>query len=197
MTQYDMRLALMESAVLIVARDGLEKATTKSIADKAGLSEAYVFLFYNSKEDLLNKTFLHQDAALIAEIMKYYPVMHMKDIDTKTKWYLLWVRCWRYLLKSPDSCLFYVRYYYSYYFKNYAYEEHMANCRVLIDKLKSHFTHDTDAEMMLGNVFENMLIFAMKAATGETINNDETSEANFKLIFNAIQPHLYEINLEN
>ena len=41
--QQKMKQIFMESAVHVVARDGLEKATTKAIAAQAGLNEAYIY----------------------------------------------------------------------------------------------------------------------------------------------------------
>lgn len=38
-----MKQIFMESAVHVVARDGLENATTKAIAAQAGLNEAYIY----------------------------------------------------------------------------------------------------------------------------------------------------------
>lgn len=35
--------AFIEGTVRVVARDGLDKTTTKAIATEAGLSEAYIF----------------------------------------------------------------------------------------------------------------------------------------------------------
>lgn len=40
MDQQSMKQAFIESTVHVVARDGLEKATTKAIAAEAGLNEA-------------------------------------------------------------------------------------------------------------------------------------------------------------
>ena len=58
MTQDEMRLALLDSTVRIIAKDGLDKATTRSIAQAAQLNEAYIYRFFNDKEDLFKKRLL-------------------------------------------------------------------------------------------------------------------------------------------
>lgn len=40
----EMRQVFIDSAVRVVARDGLEKTTTKAIASEAKLNEAYIFI---------------------------------------------------------------------------------------------------------------------------------------------------------
>lgn len=49
--------AFIEGTVRVVARDGLDKTTTKAIATEAGLSEAYIYRCFESKEALLCAAF--------------------------------------------------------------------------------------------------------------------------------------------
>lgn len=51
------RQAFIEGTVRVVARDGLDKTTTKAIATEAGLSEAYIYRCFESKEALLCAAF--------------------------------------------------------------------------------------------------------------------------------------------
>lgn len=41
----EMRQVFIDSAVRVVARDGLEKTTTKAIASEAKLNEAYIYIY--------------------------------------------------------------------------------------------------------------------------------------------------------
>lgn len=41
----EMRQVFIDSAVRVVARDGMEKTTTKAIASEAKLNEAYISVF--------------------------------------------------------------------------------------------------------------------------------------------------------
>lgn len=49
--------ALMDGAVRSVALYGLENASTKTISACCGLNEAYIYRYFESKEDLQAKTF--------------------------------------------------------------------------------------------------------------------------------------------
>ena len=54
MEQESMKQAFMECAVRVVARDGMEKATTKAIAAEAKLNEAYIYKCFSNKDELLS-----------------------------------------------------------------------------------------------------------------------------------------------
>lgn len=56
MTQADRKLALLGSTIRVIARDGLDKTTTKAIATEANLNEAYIYQLFDGKEDLLKKS---------------------------------------------------------------------------------------------------------------------------------------------
>lgn len=56
-----MKQIFMESAVHVVARDGLEKTTTKAIAAQAGLNEAYIYKCFCGKDQLLSAAFHQED----------------------------------------------------------------------------------------------------------------------------------------
>ena len=75
MEQQNMRQAFMESTVRVVARDGVEKATTKSIAAEAKLNEAYIYKCFSGKDELLGETFLMEDERFSAFLKKTLPVI--------------------------------------------------------------------------------------------------------------------------
>lgn len=45
----EMRQVFIDSAVRVVARDGMEKTTTKAIASEAKLNEAYIYKCFPAK----------------------------------------------------------------------------------------------------------------------------------------------------
>lgn len=53
----EVRKALLNSTVRIVAQYGLERTTTKLIAADAQINEAYIYRCYDSKDSLLQATF--------------------------------------------------------------------------------------------------------------------------------------------
>lgn len=54
----DTKRMIMKSAVAVFARKGYASATTREIADSAGVSEAALFKYYKSKKGLLHETVL-------------------------------------------------------------------------------------------------------------------------------------------
>ena len=49
MTQEEMKLALLGSTIRVIARNGLDKTTTRAIATEANLNEAYIYRLFDCK----------------------------------------------------------------------------------------------------------------------------------------------------
>ena len=65
----EMRQVFIDSAVRVVARDGLEKTTTKAIASEAKLNEAYIYKCFSGKDDLLSAA-LHMEDVNFANLLQ-------------------------------------------------------------------------------------------------------------------------------
>ena len=182
MTHNKIRTALMDATVKIVARDGLEKLTTRSIANECGLHDTYIYRYFLDKEDLLQRTFLRQDHILNELILE-----NMKDVDVtglhfKEKLKLVWMPAWKLLINNKDECKFYVRYYYSPYFENAA-EEFKEDNRALMDVFKSFFDTNIDVDMLYHYNIDTLLHMAMRVATGEMDYRETLDEEIFELIY--------------
>lgn len=105
--------AFIEGTVRVVARDGLDKTTTKAIATEAGLSEAYIYRCFESKEALLCAAFHMEDVAFAYFLKQNLVGMHIQNAPWKDRAFQLWSASWRFILGRKDDCLFYLRYYYS------------------------------------------------------------------------------------
>lgn len=80
----EMRQVFIDSAVRVVARDGLEKTTTKAIASEAKLNEAYIYKCFSGKDDLLSAALHMEDVNFANLLQKTLPVMHMPDSRGKS-----------------------------------------------------------------------------------------------------------------
>lgn len=96
----------IESAVRVVARDGLDKATTKAIAADAGLNEANIYRCFESKEDLLCAAFHMEDVNFAYFLKQNLHVMHVQNTTWKDRALQLWSVRWRFILERRDDCLF-------------------------------------------------------------------------------------------
>lgn len=61
----EMRQVFIDSAVRVVAQDGLEKTTTKAIASEAKLNEAYIYKCFSSEDDLLSAALHMEDVNFV------------------------------------------------------------------------------------------------------------------------------------
>ena len=93
-----MRQTLIESAITIVAREGLDKTTTKRIAEEAGINEVYIYRCFKNKEDLLSEAFYTKDVNFINHIQSALSVIKQPGLLWKEKCFLLWKSRWYYIL---------------------------------------------------------------------------------------------------
>ena len=77
----EVREALLNSTVRIVAQYGLERTTTKLIAADAQINEAYIYRCYDSKDSLLQATFHMEDVCLAEHVRKSLPVMRIRGLN--------------------------------------------------------------------------------------------------------------------
>lgn len=190
MEQQNMRQAFMESTVRVVARDGVEKATTKSIAAEAKLNEAYIYKCFSGKDELLGETFLMEDERFSAFLKKTLPVMRTPGLLWRERAYILWKRSWEHILGVSDDCSFYIRYYYSASCRAHAYEMHLACYRPLIEKVSPVFLPETNMEMLIHQIFSTMLFFASRVLHGDLEDNETTTLWAFEQIYSFVVPHV-------
>lgn len=57
MKQDETRRMLIDGTIHVIARDGLDKATTKQIGLETSINEAYIYRCFAGKEDMFAKTF--------------------------------------------------------------------------------------------------------------------------------------------
>ena len=188
------RNQLMEGAIKAVSIYGLEGLTTRSIEQQCKLKDSYIYRYFEDKEDLLKKAFLREDRAFVETIESNFSVMYDNSIEFKERCHSLWKPCWQYLVSRPDVCRFYVRYYYSTYFKEQAVSEHLKICSNLIDKMREAFPDTVNVEMILHHILETMLSYGMKVAMGDMENSPKTSDSIFKIVYSLIDIYINDDN---
>ena len=62
----DKRQALVKATVTLVNNDGFHAATMSKIAKMANVSPATIYLFFESKQDLVNKVYIEVKASFTA-----------------------------------------------------------------------------------------------------------------------------------
>lgn len=178
--------AFIEGTVRVVARDGLDKTTTKAIATEAGLSEAYIYRCFESKEALLCAAFHMEDVAFACFLKQNLVGMHIQNAPWKDRAFQLWSASWRFILGRKDDCLFYLRYYYSANCRTYAYEEHLQCFQELFAAVEQTFKPEANVNMLLHQVFDTMLSFAARVLGGEMPDDDATTQWAFEQIYSCL-----------
>ena len=189
MEQKEIRQAFIQSAIHVVAQQGLVKATTKAIAAAAGLNEAYIYKCFRGKDELLAAALRQEDEGFANLLRETFPIMHNLTLTWKERCFILWKSSWDFILQKDDECIFYLRYYYSADFGVHAREEHLAYFHALVRRVTYVFRPETDVYMLTHQMFETMLSFAAHVMAGDIPNDNLTTERTFAQIYSFVAPH--------
>lgn len=200
MKQDEIRLALKDATVRVVARDGLDKTTTKSIAQEAGVNEVYIYRLFEGKEDLLKATFKMLDQELADEILRRLPIMNHTGVRIEDRCRSLFYFVWEFLLKGEERCTCFMRYYYSPYFQKYSYHEHERIYKPVLEQFTPAFWEGADVWMLLNFILDFMLCSATKVYHGQIPKTNTAADQIYHVIYSAMEPQLVwkkKVNEEN
>ena len=189
MKQDDLRQALIDGTIHVIAQNGLDKATTKAISNATGINEVYIYRLFKNKEKLFEKAFEHLDKQLLDKCLLHIDVMYMGEMDYETRCRIYFLAIWRFLVGNKDKILMYVRYYYSPYFKKHSAEMHKQRFMPLINKFKVAFKDEADVWMILNHILNVMLDFALKVHSGEMSKKDNYTEHVFRVIYQSVKQY--------
>lgn len=180
---------LIARVISVVANEGLDKATTKSIVKGTDISESYIYRFFKDKEDLLCQMFNSLDNELVDQAMQQIPVMYKEDIEFEERCWIFFSVVWRFFLSNREKCLAFVRYYYSQYYKKYSVEDHTKRYTQLVKKFSDAFQPEANTWMLLKHILNVMLDFTVRIYDGELADNDDTAKHVFILVYASLLPY--------
>lgn len=189
MKQDETRRRLIDGTIHVIARDGLDKATTKQIGIETSTNEAYIYRCFSDKEDMFAKTFESLDEELVNKAMQHVPVMYMQDMEYEMRCWVFFTSVWRFMLGNKDKCLTFIRYYYSPYFKQYSEESHNRRYMPLVEKFSDAFRDEANVWMLLNHILNVMLDFAVKVFDDAVPDNDDTAEHVFRLVYVSVRQY--------
>lgn len=190
MEQKNLRQKFIESAIHTVAAAGIHKATTKAIATHSGMNEAYIYRVFKDKEDLFEAAFTAIDNELIANILKYVPIMGIKEIDIDERCHIFFKSCWKSVVSDREKCSFFIKYYYSHYYNSYSPLERRKAYREVVERFTPAFKKGTDVWRVFNRILDIVYSTVIKILRDEIPDNDETAEEVFAVVYSAIEPHL-------
>ena len=185
----DLRQALVDGTIHVIAQNGLDKATTKAISNATGINEVYIYRTFENKEELFEKAFEHLDKQLVDKTLMHIDVMYMREMNYETRCRVYFLAIWRFLIGNKDEILMYVRYYYSQYFKKYSAEAHKQRFLPLVNKFSEAFKDEADVWMILNHILNVMLNFAMLVHNEEMSREDNYTEHVFRVIYRSIEQY--------
>ena len=189
MKQNELRFGLIDGTIHVIAKYGLDKASTKQIGLATSINEAYIYRCFEDKEDMFAKIFSFLDEELVNKAMQHVSVMYIQEMDYETRCRIFFSSIWRFLLGNHDKCVAFVRYYYSPYFSMYSAKEHKERYIPLVDKFKDAFCQEANVWMILNHILTTMLDFAVKVFDGEIPDDNDTAEHVFRLIYYSIRQY--------
>lgn len=186
----EMQQAFKNATVHVVARDGLDKVTTKAIAKEAKLNEAYIYKCFAGKDDLLNEALHMEDANFAVLLNELFPVIYDERLSYRERAYVIWKRSWDFILEERDDCIFYIRFYFASIGLNHVYRKHMDAYWPLVERVRPLFKDGTNMEMLCHQVFCTMLFFAARVMDGDMPNDEETTAWVFNQIDAFVTPNV-------
>lgn len=185
----EIRQRLIDGTICVIAREGLDKASTKQIGIATATNEAYIYRCFKDKEDMFAKAFAALDEELLAETMQHVEVMYRADMGFARRCRSYFTAVWEFLLANRDKCLSYMQYFYSLYFVKYSAEEHKKRFMPLLSKFHDAFKDEADIWMILNHILNVMLDFAVKVHNGQMPNSEEYAEHVFRVIYASVKQY--------
>lgn len=192
MKQDEIRRRLIDGTIQVIARDGLDKASTKQIGIATATNEAYIYRCFADKDDMFVRAFDALDDELVDKVMQHIPVIHMQELSCELRCRVLFFAVWEFLLSNRDKCLAYVRYYYSPYFSRYSAEAHKRRFLPTVHMTSVVFKDEADVWMILNHILNVMLDFAVKVHNNQMPENDDYAEHVFRVIYASIKQYFRE-----
>lgn len=179
---------LISNAIHLIAEGGFEKATTKELTHCGGsladfkMNEVYIYRIFGSKEKLYESAFVCLDKELFYAFRNGVEAVGGFEQNLKEKLYEFFLMAWRFILGNEERCRYYVRYYYSVYFKGDSLQTHRKLLKGMICEMSALFKEEADVVSILHSVFTTLLDFCIRVYNGEL----EDVDTNRKHIFNVI-----------
>lgn len=189
MKQDKIRRSLIDGTIHVIARDGLDKASTKQIGIATSTNEAYIYRCFKDKEDMLTKAFDVIDEEFVAKTLMYVPVMYMQEFSYVDRCRAFFNAIWGFFLENRDKCLAYVQYYYSPYFTKRSAEDHRKRFAPLLEQFEPAFKDEADVWMILNHILNVMLDFAVKVHNDHMPKDDAYTEHVFRVIYASVKQY--------
>lgn len=189
------REALIAATIDIVAESGLNNLAMRQITKRAGTSEALVYKYFDTKENLLYCCFesVHTKIAALFDNMTI-PLNAKSQEELYTAVRLYWMVYFKYLVSGGNATIFYFTYRDSSYIRKIhehdearkiGYFKSFADFFKAVDE-KAHIYDKVGSEYLWTYILDTSGIFAKRIIRGELPNTPEGFEDIWKLVSGGI-----------
>lgn len=189
MKREETRQILIDGTIRVIAREGLDSASTKLIGLETNMNQAYIYRCFEDKEDMFAKVFSYLDNEFFSTAMDHIDVMYDQSLDFETRCRRYFNAMWQFLVGNRDKCLTYIQYYYSPYFTNFSVEEHKKRFTPLVNRFSDAFRAQANVWMLLNHILNVMLDFAVKVHNNQMPDGDNYVEHIFRVIYASLQQY--------
>lgn len=189
MEQREIKRALIDSAIHTIAKVGIDSATTKLLANNAGVNEVYIYRIFGGKENLFKEAFVFVDNDFSATLLDLLPKAYSQNLTTEARFKNLFELVWKYATSDKEKCSFFIRYYYSRCYTIELSLERKAIYAAVMKKFDTAFERGTDTWWLFNHILDVVFSSAVKVLREEIPDNEETQENIFNLLYPAIKQY--------
>lgn len=182
----------IESTIRLVSQIGIENTRTRDVAEMAGFSEATLFRHFETKEDLLNRTFLYVDEELSNILTKNAYIRQPDNTPFEFALYHIWHQIYRFLLDHPEETIFLIRFRYSSLYTNEIREKREAyngafdRAYEVIERALN-LAGGTYRGVLVNYIFEVTLCFTEKIINGRIEDNESIEYKIWTSVYTALK----------
>jgi len=189
MKHYNVRDRLIDGTIKVIARDGLDKATTKAITKETALYETYIYQYFSGKDGLFAEAFEKLDEELLYVSLKNLQLFSDMQVSFRQRAKTYFDEIWKFMLGNKEKCIAFIRYYYSPYFNKFSAQKHTQRYEPLVEKISIIFKNEANVWMLLSYMLSTALMFAITVIDGALEDNEDTREHVFRVIYNAVNTY--------
>ena len=182
---------LISSVKTAVAKYGLAKLSTRNIAETAGVNDALIYRYFDSKEELLRRAYEQESSGLFATMIGFLDEVYNIPFSFRDKARLHFHKSWRELLSDPDRLSFLSGYFHSGYLKPVV-EFHVRQIDQLRSRLGGLFPDEHACNWAMYSIMTLLYDAAKFVVDGVCGDTPEVEERAFKMGFALLESQMKE-----
>ena len=165
----DKREQIIISAIKLFSSKGFQATSTTSITQHAGVGTGTLFLYFKSKDEMINTIYLEVKGEIANEICK--GISEQASFRGKLK--LIWINMVRWALQNQEKFLFVEHFSHSPFINNITKEEAIGSFKFIFDLI-----HDGVKNEVFGEYNDEYVFTLLNSHINGTISYILTSENN-------------------